>query len=65
MLAFVKTLTAAGTQAIRKRLDTIRRRKCDKTRAALMEIGKRGREIFGDPPVDHAEMLYDGNGLPK
>jgi antitoxin VapB len=61
-----ETLTAAVTQAIRERLETIRRRrKRDKTLAALIEIGKRGREIFTGPPVDHAEMLYDENGLPK
>jgi antitoxin VapB len=61
-----ETLTAAVTQAIRERLETVRRRrKRDKTLAALIEIGKRGQEIFTGPPVDHAEMLYDENGLPK
>ena len=59
-----ETLTAAVTQAIRERLETVRRKR-DKTLAALMEIGKRGREIFTGPAVDHAEMLYDENGLPK
>ena len=61
-----ETLTAAVTEAIRERLETVRRRhKRDKTLATLMEIGKRGREIFTSPPVDHAQMLYDDNGLPK
>ena len=60
-----ETLTAAVTQAIRERLETVRRRKRDKTLAALMEIGKRGREVFTGPMVDHTEMLYDENGLPK
>lgn len=60
-----ESMTAAVTQAIRERLETIRRRKRDKILAALMEIGERGREIFTGPPVDHAEMLYDENGLPK
>ena len=59
-------ITAAVTQAIRERLETLRRRrKRNKTLAALIEIGKRGREIFTDPPVDHAEILYDEQGLPK
>lgn len=60
-----ETLTAAVTQAIRERLETIRRRKRDKILAALKEIGERGRKISTGPPVDHAEMLYDENGLPK
>jgi antitoxin VapB len=61
-----ETLTAAVTQAIRERLETVRRRrKRDKTLAALLEIGKRGSEIFTGEPVDHADMLYDENGLPK
>lgn len=59
-------MTAAVIQAILERLATIRRRrKREKTLAALLEIGQRGREIFTGPPVDHAEMLYDENGLPK
>jgi len=60
-----ETLTAAVTQAIRERLESIRRRKRDRTLAALIERGKRGQEIFPGPRVDHAEMLYDENGLPK
>jgi antitoxin VapB len=61
-----ETLTAAVTQALRERLAAVRRRRRrDKTLAALMEIGKRGREIFTGSSVDHAEMLYDENGLPK
>jgi antitoxin VapB len=61
-----ESMTAAVTKAIRERLETIRRRrKREKTLAALIEIGKRGREIFTGPSVDHAEMLYDQNGLPK
>ena len=51
-MLIIKAFTAAVIQAIRERI-------------ALLEIGKRGREIFIGPPVDHAEMLYDENGLPK
>ena len=61
-----ESMTAAVTQAIRERLEAVRqRRKRDKTLAALLDIGKRGQEIFTGPAVDHAEMLYDENGLPK
>jgi antitoxin VapB len=61
-----ETMTAAVTQAIRERLESVRRRrKRDATLAALVKLGKRGQEIFKGPSVDHAEMLYDENGLPK
>ena len=61
-----ETMTAAVTQAIRERLESVRRRrKRDVTFATLVEIGKRGRELFKGPAIDHAEMLYDENGLPK
>jgi len=61
-----ETMTSAVIQAIRDRLEAVRRRrKRDATRAALMTIGKRGAEIFKGPYVDHAELLYDEKGLPK
>lgn len=61
-----ETMTAAVTQAIRDRLESVRRRrKRDATMAALLEIGKRGAEMFKGPYIDHAELLYDENGLPK
>ena len=61
-----ETMTAAVKKAIRARLEAVRRRReRDTTYAALLAIGKRSREIFKGPPVDHAEMLYDENGLPK
>jgi antitoxin VapB len=61
-----ETMTAAVTQAIRDRLEAVRRRrKQDATFAALLEIGKRGAEMFKGPYIDHAELLYDEKGLPK
>jgi len=62
-----ETLTAAVTEALRERLERLRRqRKKEATLAALREIGKRGAELLkGLPPVDHADLLYDENGLPK
>ena len=61
-----ESMTAAVTKAIRERLDRVlHRRKGDATFAALIEIGKRGRQMFKGPGVDHAAMLYDENGLPK
>jgi len=61
-----ESMTAAVTQAIRERLEAVRRRRQrDRTRAALSAIAKRGAEIFKGPYIDHAELLYDEKGLPK
>jgi antitoxin VapB len=61
-----ETLTAAVTQALRERLDRIlRQRKKEAMLADILEIGRRGALLFQGPPVDHAELLYDENGLPK
>jgi antitoxin VapB len=61
-----ETLTAAVTQALRERLERIlRQRKKEAMLADIIEIGRRGAALFQGPPVDHAELLYDENGLPK
>jgi antitoxin VapB len=61
-----ETMTAAVTEALRERLDRVRRhRKRDVTLAALRAISARSAEILKGPPIDHAEFLYDENGLPK
>jgi antitoxin VapB len=61
-----ETMTAAVTQAIRERLDRVRdERKQQAKLAALLDIGRRGAALFEGPPIDHAEFLYDENGLPK
>jgi len=61
-----ETMTAAVTEALRERLDRVRRRrKQDATLAALRAISARSAEILQGPPVDHGELLHDDNGLPK
>lgn len=61
-----ETMTAAVIQAIRERLDAVRRRrKSNAIRAALNAIGKRGAALYKGPYLDHAELLYDEKGLPK
>lgn len=61
-----ETMTAAVTKAIRQRLDAVRRnRKRDKVLAKIHEISARSAALLKGPPVDHAEILYDENGLPK
>jgi len=61
-----ETMTAAVTEALRERLDRVRRRrKRDTTLAAIRAISARSAEILKGPPIDHADFLYDENGLPK
>ena len=61
-----ETITAAVTEAIRERLETVRRvRKSEAMLADIRAISAKSAELLKGPPLDHAEMLYDENGLPK
>jgi antitoxin VapB len=61
-----ETMTSAVIQAIRDRLEAVRRRrKRDSIRAALLAIGTRGTVLYKGPHIDHADLLYDEKGLPK
>jgi len=61
-----ESMTAAVTEALRERLGRVRQqRKKAAIFDSLMDIGRRGASLFPGPPVDHAELLYDENGLPK
>jgi antitoxin VapB len=61
-----ETMTSAVIQAIRDRLEAVRRRrKRDATLAAIHAISKRSAELLKGPYIDHAEFLYDEHGIPK
>lgn len=61
-----ETMTHAVTEAIRERLERIRRqRKPDATVAELLAIGRRCANTLKGKPVDHGAMLYDEHGLPR
>jgi antitoxin VapB len=74
-----ETMTEAVTLAIRERLERARDdRKSGQLREAeaelcrkaeklsvLREISAQTAELLKGPPLDHAEMLNDENGLPK
>lgn len=61
-----ESLTAAVTEAIRERLKRLRgRRRRDALLASIHAISGRSASILKGEPLDHAEMLYDENGLPK
>jgi len=61
-----ETITAAVTEAIRERLEAVRRRrKSEAMLADIRAISAKSAALLKGPPIDHAEMLYDENGLPK
>ncbi|HEY2821584.1 MAG TPA: type II toxin-antitoxin system VapB family antitoxin [Candidatus Acidoferrum sp.] len=61
-----ETLTEAVNVALRERLHRLQEsRRTKKKLAALLEIGRQGAKMFPGPHIDHAEFLYDENGLPK
>jgi antitoxin VapB len=62
-----ESMTAAVTQAVRERLDRVRREQAVGLADRLLAIGKdcasRLREPFRS--VDHGDLLYDERGLPR
>lgn len=61
-----ETMTDAVTEALRERLERIRRRrKPEVTAAELLAIGRRCASTLKGPAVDHATLLYDERGLPR
>jgi antitoxin VapB len=61
-----ETITAAVTEALRQRLEAVRRRrKRDSLLTDLIALGKRGAALAPGPHIDHADLLYDEKGLPK
>ena len=62
-----ESMTAAVNEAIRERLERVRRKSKQGMAERLMEIGKdcaaRLKEPFKSMDID--ELLYDENGLPK
>jgi antitoxin VapB len=61
-----ESMTNAVTEALRERLERVRsRNNGDATLRAMREISARTAELLKGPPIDHAELLYDENGLPK
>jgi antitoxin VapB len=61
-----ETLTRAVTEALRERLERVRRRgRAEVTAAELLAIGRRCARSLKDHPVDHGKLLYDARGLPR
>jgi antitoxin VapB len=61
-----ETMTRAVTEALRERLARVNREQRRATAAEdLLAIGRRCAATLKGKPVDHASLLYDGQGLPK
>jgi antitoxin VapB len=61
-----ETQTAAITEAVRERLARVRNEKSGRAER-LLAIGREAAKLFKEPykSMDHAELLYDEDGLPK
>ena len=61
-----ETMTRAVTEALRERLERVRRRERPEARAQeLVAIGRRCAKALKGKPTDHGELLYDARGIPK
>jgi antitoxin VapB len=60
-----ETITRAVTEALRQRYESIRSGRGKATVEELLAIAERAAAHVKRPYVDHAELLYDENGLPK
>ena len=62
-----ESMTAAVTVALRERLERVNREHGSPLADRLMEIGKQCARRFKQPyrTADHAELLYDEQGLPR
>jgi antitoxin VapB len=60
-----ESMTRVVTQALRERYARIEQRKGRASVEELLAIADRAAAHVKRPYVDHAELLYDENGLPK
>ncbi|MCC6196961.1 MAG: type II toxin-antitoxin system VapB family antitoxin [Burkholderiales bacterium] len=61
-----ETMTKAVTEALRERLQRIRRRRGPQTTFDdLLAIGRRCASTLKGKTVDHAVLLYDERGIPR
>jgi antitoxin VapB len=62
-----ESLTTAITEAVRERLDRVRRERGVDVAERLLAIGRNCAAHIKKPyrTIDHGEMLYDEHGLPK
>jgi antitoxin VapB len=61
-----ENMTEAVTEAVRERLDRLRRQSGAGLAARLLQIGKKCAPRLKEhvPSADHGDLLYDEKGLP-
>ena len=60
-----QSLTRVVTEALRDKLDSLERQNAKPSVEELLAIAGRAAAHVKVPYADHAELLYDENGLPK
>ena len=62
-----ESMTAAVTEAVRERLDRVRREQSASLAERLLQIGKDCAAHLKEPfrSADHGDLLYDELGLPR
>jgi antitoxin VapB len=60
-----ESMTRAVTEALRERYARIEQRRTKATVEELLAIADRAASHVKRPYLDHAELLYDNNGLPR
>jgi antitoxin VapB len=62
-----ESLSGAVTEAVRERLERVRREQATDLAEDLRAIGRDAAPRFKEPwrSVDHGELLYDERGLPR
>lgn len=62
-----ENMTEAVTEAVRERLDRMRRERGARVADQLLQIGKDCAAHLKEPyrSVDHGDLLYDDKGLPR
>jgi antitoxin VapB len=60
-----ETLTAAVVQALRERYARLEAREGKASVEEILAIAGRVSALIKGPYVDHGELLYDENGVPK
>jgi antitoxin VapB len=60
-----ETMTRAVTESLRERYERLQRRRSRASFEELRVIAKRAADHVKRPYLDHAQLLYDKNGLPK
>lgn len=60
-----ESLTRAVTEALRERFERLQHRRAKASVDELRAIARRAAAHVKRPYLDHGELLYDKNGLPK